>query len=609
MRISRLLSFSLPLLVALGTGPGSARAQEPSTTITIDSSYDDPGADPDGVQAADQRPPELSKTAPGAPAEVDTPHARVSDLQGELRGREGAALTLNAILEEGHTVRTGEGSFAEIELGGGTFLRLSASTAIALNHLGPRVEATLIEGAAYLARGSEGGETSLGTPGVQVSVEPGGMARIDLSPGTGQLSIGDARERVTVVSDGGARALAPGQRIAFAHGKAETSSWDPVAQGDSFDRWNTERERVVRAPPAQYLSGAQPGGGPAPTYEGAYDLTGNGEWVFVLGQWYWQPYVATAAADWRPYYDGYWAWYNWGWSWMPYSRWGYITHHYGRWSFIAGRGWVWCPRGGFAPAWVTWAALDGGYLGWAPCDFRGHAVLYSNSYYDHRVWSFARANYFYRGGGAVVAHAAAASSGGHVGHGRFMTLNEAEMARAHVTSVPHPALDLAPAHAGAHLGSTAGPAGGHMLSNLANTGEPHPVARGTGEAAPVRIGPTAARPYSPALNHSVDLGVYQGNRTPPPSVEEPIHTAGPAFGGGTAHASAPTASAPSSTARTPVMHGGGSAAPAPIAHSAPSFSHGSSMSGAPHVTQPSFSGGSHFSGGGGGHRGGGGRRR
>ena len=50
------------------------------------------------------------------------------------------------------------------------------------------------------------------------------------------------------------------------------------------------------------------------------------------------------AADWRPYFYGYWSPVPaYGWTWVGYDVWGWPTHHYGRWGFAASR-WFWVPE-------------------------------------------------------------------------------------------------------------------------------------------------------------------------------------------------------------------------------------------------------------------------
>jgi hypothetical protein len=67
---------------------------------------------------------------------------------------------------------------------------------------------------------------------------------------------------------------------------------------------------------------------------------------------------------WRPYSYGYWAYTDFGWTWMSDEPWGWATYHYGRWLDDPGYGWVWVPGNEWAPAWVAWRTSDE-WVGWA----------------------------------------------------------------------------------------------------------------------------------------------------------------------------------------------------------------------------------------------------
>ncbi|MCX7668524.1 MAG: hypothetical protein N2439_00435, partial [Anaerolineae bacterium] len=89
-----------------------------------------------------------------------------------------------------------------------------------------------------------------------------------------------------------------------------------------------------------------------------------GEWLYISGHGYcWRP--AGVSGDWRPYWDGHWAWSECGWTWVSSEPWGGSTYHYGRWMLTSGYGWVWVPGRQWAPAWVCWRHGPG-FVGWAP---------------------------------------------------------------------------------------------------------------------------------------------------------------------------------------------------------------------------------------------------
>ncbi|MGN6601406.1 MAG: DUF6600 domain-containing protein [Ginsengibacter sp.] len=100
------------------------------------------------------------------------------------------------------------------------------------------------------------------------------------------------------------------------------------------------------------------------TYQQFYnDLSPYGDWIDYGNYGYgWIPYQQ----NFRPYYtNGYWAYTNYGWTWVSNYNWGWAPFHYGRWIHDFRYGWVWIPGYQWAPAWVAWRG-GGDYYGWAP---------------------------------------------------------------------------------------------------------------------------------------------------------------------------------------------------------------------------------------------------
>ena len=109
-----------------------------------------------------------------------------------------------------------------------------------------------------------------------------------------------------------------------------------------------------------------------------YDNLSGGNWIDAEGYGYgWQPDVVMRDPNWRPYSDGYWAYTDYGWTWISYEDFGWATYHYGRWANLADYGWVWFPGEDldWGPAWVSWRT-GGDYIGWAPLPPRGPGVVY-----------------------------------------------------------------------------------------------------------------------------------------------------------------------------------------------------------------------------------------
>ncbi len=129
--------------------------------------------------------------------------------------------------------------------------------------------------------------------------------------------------------------------------------------GDDFDRWS-EQALVVR-------HGESWDRVPPEIRNYADDLDRNGRWI-DSGEygWVWQP--AGVAEDWRPYYQGRWAPYSGGMTWISDEPWAYVAYHHGRWHWGAGVGWFWIPGINYSPAWVAWNHTPG-YCGWAPLGY------------------------------------------------------------------------------------------------------------------------------------------------------------------------------------------------------------------------------------------------
>src|SRR5262249_23102417 len=84
----------------------------------------------------------------------------------------------------------------------------------------------------------------------------------------------------------------------------------------------------------------------------------------------WYP---TVAADWRPYYYGYWSPLpTYGLTWIGYDPWSWPTHHYGRWGYARSR-WFWIPGRTWSAAWVSWSTAPD-YYGWCPLGFDNRPV-------------------------------------------------------------------------------------------------------------------------------------------------------------------------------------------------------------------------------------------
>jgi len=129
--------------------------------------------------------------------------------------------------------------------------------------------------------------------------------------------------------------------------------------GDDFDRWSDRAVIVQRGESWDHV--------PSEIRYYADELDNHGRWVHSdeFG-WVWQP--NGIAEDWRPYYQGRWAPYSGGMTWVSDEPWAYVAYHHGRWQWSVGVGWFWIPGVYYSPAWVAWHQTPG-YYGWAPLGY------------------------------------------------------------------------------------------------------------------------------------------------------------------------------------------------------------------------------------------------
>jgi len=129
--------------------------------------------------------------------------------------------------------------------------------------------------------------------------------------------------------------------------------------GDEFDRWSDRAVIVQRGESWDRV--------PSEIRYYADELDSNGRWVHSdeFG-WVWQP--NGVAEEWRPYYQGRWAPYAGGMTWVSDEPWAYVAYHHGRWHWSLGVGWFWIPGVYYSPAWVAWNHTPG-YYGWAPLGY------------------------------------------------------------------------------------------------------------------------------------------------------------------------------------------------------------------------------------------------
>ena len=308
----------------------------------------------------------------------DLLHARVShDSGGALVKGNGDAewsyATVNTLILPGDTLWVNQEGILEVEMSGGSFLRLADASKAEIDQLPPSANVLAWTGSFYVQRvNRSSGDFSFRTPAARVQVEKDTQVRVDIV-GDGATTVSVRWGRVIVDADGAVpTAVSAGYRVYIDPGMlpSEPMPFDRSLE-DSFDTWNRERAKTLalgdRAVPAPIQS-ARP--------IGYSDLSNYGEWVYVDNRSYWRPTVVT---DYVPYRSGYWSYVpSCGYVWVGSYPFCYTTSHYGRWNYNSGYGWLWSYDSVWSPAWA-YTVRYGDYFAWAPLDYYDQPCYYGGA--------------------------------------------------------------------------------------------------------------------------------------------------------------------------------------------------------------------------------------
>lgn len=312
----------------------------------------------------------LSVAGPGAMA-GEIMHARVSyDAGGGMvKGTDDAEwsyATINTLILPGDTAWVDEQGTMELEMSGGTFLRMADGSKADIVSLPPAALVRGWTGAFYVQRISRStGGFVFETPVCMVSIARDSHVRVDvLGEGSTTVTVrwGQATVRSKGGADGGAVVLSRGQRSFTDPGflPSEAMPFNPTGE-DAFDAWSRERARLLavgaEAVPEKIRTETVP--------IGAADLGPYGEWMYVDSVQYWRP---TVVVDFIPYRSGHWSYVpRYGHVWVGAHPFSYTTSHYGRWMHHGRHGWLWTYRDTWSPAWVATVRYGPNFV-WCPLD-------------------------------------------------------------------------------------------------------------------------------------------------------------------------------------------------------------------------------------------------
>ncbi len=331
-----------------------------------------------------------------SPARAES-FSRISDIHGSLNLKGGdekswVQATMNLLLKEGDRLETGDEATAEIEMPGLARIRMGNRTEIRIKGYGgsnSRDEVALESGGVFVD--DRDGTTVIETFSAAVSPNSGSAVRVDVDRDGTCVRVATGSVQVQTFKDGRYATrpmlLRSGEEMVLDLNARPEGPHSYHAANDALDRYWQKRVKELGLTSGYQKTGEnlkQP-------LMGSGELDQYGEWVTVNDEPVWRPYVA---ADWRPYFNGYWAWYDpFGWTWISYDPFGYVTFHYGAWIYDPFYGWCWVPGYVWRPAYVGWIAI-GPYFAWAPLDPWGSVVFINIDFvfvngFDSRVFTFA----------------------------------------------------------------------------------------------------------------------------------------------------------------------------------------------------------------------------
>lgn len=292
---------------------------------------------------------------------------RISLIKGDVQMKtpeadEWGFAPINTPLAEGDQVWVPEGGRAELQLNGGTYLRLDQNSSLQILSLDrDSSQFYLAQGHAYVFYAGPGGSViQVDTADASTRAFDRSVFRIDVADRYTDIAV--FKGYVEAENGAGTTRINAGRLLSL--GKETEGEFAGLDAPDRWERWNRKRDARGYAnndAGARFL--------PAELRPYSSDLEGNGRWVYVpeYGN-VWTPTVITGA-DWSPYRGGRWLLKNGESVWVADEPWGWAPYHYGRWSFVASIGWCWVPPVAgevhWGPGYVGWVRTDD-YVAWVP---------------------------------------------------------------------------------------------------------------------------------------------------------------------------------------------------------------------------------------------------
>jgi FecR protein len=335
----------------------------------------------------------------GAYGRVRVAEGGATIVRADTEGGEPDRADVNAPLFPGDLLRTDRSQRVEVQLSGGTVVRMDRGAEVVFQSL-PNPSAKYQDNTVLAVNGgvvrirsrlADKEEFRVDTRDASIYLLGEGEYRIDASD-PGGTRVASLRGVAEVVGNEASVLVRGGMRTVTKSGSSPDvpKSYSAFAS-DGFDRWCDAREDSYRAhdPDATRDDEAR---ADVPEEVRPYysELSQNGSWSEVPDYGtVWSP--NSVATGWRPYTDGYWTYGPGGYFWVSSEPWGWAPYHYGNWQWVGHHGWCWVPGRVFAGAWVSWS-FGSLYVGWAPLDFWGRPGWiggpFVNGFYDPGCWTF-----------------------------------------------------------------------------------------------------------------------------------------------------------------------------------------------------------------------------
>jgi hypothetical protein len=278
-----------------------------------------------------------------------------------------AKALVNTPIEQGFTVSTANGSYAETQFENGSTARLGQRSRLdfaelALTPKGDKINHLVFDQGygTFKFEPKHGDEYSVQAGNTTITPRGKSEFRVDLNQGTVRVEVFDGSVRVK--NPDRTADLGKGKVLEYSTGNEEALNISHGIQQDAWDKWVHGRDQQTELALSDSAVGMD-----SPVY-GWSDLDQYGEWAMFPGFGYgWAPFEPMG---WTPFSMGQWSWYSgFGPTWISAEPWGWLPFHYGFWNYDPSFGYFWMPGMGgfntFYPGLVDWYSGPG-YVAWAP---------------------------------------------------------------------------------------------------------------------------------------------------------------------------------------------------------------------------------------------------